>query len=237
MTGTHPPTLHPRVLLHIGTHKTGSTSLQFFLDRERDRLWHLGIAYFAGRHIRDNHVELHAAAMRPERPSPFKLDSGLTVDAPYIASVRGAVQAFVEAAGGRLCVFSAEGMSYLRHIDEVEALKSFFPGAEIDIVVYLRERESYRRSHQGQFDRRVAAGRQLDPSFADLGPGSWLLDYEARLQPFRAVFGETHVHIVDFDAARASEGSVIPSFLRLLGVAQHFTPGDWQSIALNTATA
>lgn len=237
MTTESPPVPRPRVVLHIGTHKTGSTSLQYFLDRERDKLWDCGIAYFQGRHIRDNHVELHAAAMRPDRPSPFKLDTGLVVDADYVASVRRALRDFVDAAGDRLCVFSAEGMSYLRYMDEVSTLKSFFPDADIDILVYLRERESYRRSHQSQFDRRVAAGRLIDPSFADLGPGSWLLDYEARLRPFKTVFGEAHVHVVDFDAARVSDGSVIPSCLRFLGVDHHFAPVDWRSIALNTATA
>lgn len=225
----------PRIFIHIGTHKTGSTSLQYFLDRERCRLRNLGVAYFRGCHIPANHVELHAASMRIDRPSPFKLDSQLTIDAEYIGSVKARLADFVQGAGNRVCLFSAEGLSYLRYVDEVEALKELFPPADISIFVYLRDRESYRRSHQGEFNRRVARGGKIDPSFADLGIGSWLLDYEARLEPFKAAFGEARVHVVDFDQARENDGSIIPSCLRLLGVEGQFLPSDWESIALNAA--
>ena len=56
-----------RVLLHVGTHKTGTTSLQHFLRDEGDLLASVDAAYPPGFAIPTAHAELPLLAVRPER--------------------------------------------------------------------------------------------------------------------------------------------------------------------------
>ena len=73
----------------------------------------------------------------------------------------------------------------------------------------------------------------MDASFADLGPGSWLLDYRARLRPFRQAFGSENVTVMDYDVEVERDGQIIPSFLRILGMLDHFSPADWEPFVRN----
>lgn len=222
-----------RVYLHIGTHKTGSTSIQKFLHQQGDRLMAQGMLFYRGRHLPSNHVELHSATIRPSRPTPFKLDRGLLIDDAYCRLIQGDVSAFLDGCDDRAAIFSAEGLSYLRHPDELERLRALFAGHDVEIIVYLRETEAYRRSHLAEFGRRRARGGVVIGDFADLAPGSWLLDYRARLKPFRQTFGSEHVHVIDYDVEVARDGSAIPALLRLLGIADAFSAADWAMFDYN----
>lgn len=223
----------PRILLHIGTHKTGSTSIQQFLHQRRDRLAAHGVAFYRGRYLPSNHVELHSAAIRTERPTPFKLDRDLHVDDAYRAGILAEVAAFLASCQAQHAVFSAEGLSYLRYPDELDRLQRLFSGYRVDILVYLRDVEDYRCSHLAEFARRRERGGRVTGDFADLSAGSWLLDYRTRLKPYRQTFGSEHVHVMDYDVEVARDGSVIPSFLRMLGIADGFAPADWSDFGYN----
>ena len=64
---------NPRAIVHIGTHRTGTTSLQGFLGAaDRTLLRPQGFRYYSGIHQGAGHVELHMAAMREGRSSPAR---------------------------------------------------------------------------------------------------------------------------------------------------------------------
>ncbi|WP_102959012.1 hypothetical protein [Mangrovicella endophytica] len=218
--------------LHIGTHKTGTTSIQRTLDAQRALLASHGIAYFAGRHIRTNHVELHAAAMRDERMSPFKLVSGVRPDDDYRRSVLDSISAFLKTPADKH-IFSAEGLSFLRYRDEVEWIRRAIPG-EVEIIVYLREKEAYRASHIAQMDKRNGLIPHWDPdAVVYMGPDSYLLDYDRRLDPWRTVFGAEKVKVIDYDEEVARHGTVFPSFLTAIGAPDALPRDVWENVFLN----
>jgi hypothetical protein len=219
-------------IVHIGFHKTGTTSIQHFLRSKREKLSDLGIHFFSGSHIDGNHVELHAATMRPDRTSTFKAKSGLVFDDAYYRQTTDKVADFLRKTRGEIALFSAEGLSLLCHSDETERLAKMLP-ADVSIVAYLRNPEDYLRSHARQIAKSGQAEVQDKTSHAYFGPDSWLADYEYRLSAYRATFGPRNVHVVDYDEAVARDGNVIPSFLRLLGVGDAFTAEEWQGIRLN----
>ena len=82
-------------ILHIGIHKTGSTSIQRFLGVNRSKLRQCGIDFYSGIHHLNNHVELHTAAIRTSRETPFKLTSGVLVNDDYRNLVRDRVREYV----------------------------------------------------------------------------------------------------------------------------------------------
>jgi hypothetical protein len=222
-------------ILHIGLHKTGTTSIQTFLQRNIGVLQTHGLDFYQGMVFPENHVELHAASMRPERQSGYKNRAGLKVDAMYIAQVRQRVTQFVLDSKASRLVFSNEGLSLLRYEDELEILKTLFPAGRFQVVVYLRNETDYLRSYVAQLSKNPETLPQLidQESFAYTEPDSWLADYEARLAPFKQVFGESHVHVLDFDTVVNRQGNVIPSFLEWLGLASVFSPKDWENCFYN----
>ena len=214
----------PRIIVHIGFHKTGTSSIQTFLDDSRDQLADRGVFYYTGQFAASNHVELHCAAMRATRESPFKVRNGIRPSAAFLTSVGRRIDRFLLTAG--TFVFSSEGISYLRHRDELETLHRIFGGRDIEIVAYVRNRKDWMDSYRAEIARQPAARSPPDDSYANTTPDSWLLDFDARLNPFQQAFGR--VHVIDYDQVLANDGSVIPSFFRVTG-AEDFLAGrsDW----------
>ena len=221
-----------RCILHIGLHKTGSTSIQHFLRANRGRLKSLGIDFYGGCHIDENHVELRAATMRPGRSSTFRLTSGIACDEAYAATTAARIRSFVSASSARAVLFSSEGLSLLRYEDEVRRLASML-APEVQLIVYVRDKADYLRSHAGQL-RKLGIPFSDDPdSHAYFGPDTWLADYEQRLAPYRRTFGSKNLTVIDYDEALRNDGSVIPSFLSAIGVRDAFGPDTWRDIHLN----
>ena len=211
--------------VHIGFHKTGSTSIQHFLLSNRKRLSDLGICFYNGRHIHENHVELHASTMRAGRESTFRSKSGLTFDKTYLDETRAQVSTFIDSINHGTALFSAEGLSLLRHVDEVALLASMLP-ANTQIIAYTRNIDDDRRSHIQQFEK---SGIELsdDPDcYTYMTDDSWMLDYDLRLPPYRQQFGHENVHVIDYDKVFAVEQGVIPSFLSTLGIRDKFNEDD-----------
>lgn len=222
-------------ILHIGLHKTGTTSIQAFLQRNIDVLQTHGLDFYQGMVYPENHVELHAASMRAERQSGYKNRTGLQVDANYIAQVQQRVARFVQDSNAPRLVFSNEGLSLLRHEDELEMLKSLFPAGRFQVVVYLRNEADYLRSYAAQITKNPETlPENIDKdSFAYIEADTWLTDYAARLVPFRQAFGSANVNVLDYDQAMRQGGNVIPSFLAWLGLESAFSPKDWENCFLN----
>lgn len=221
------------VIFHVGIHKTGTTSIQAYLGDNRERLKALGIDFYDGLHIRDNHVELHVAAMRASRHSPFKLDHDLVIDHNYFNRIRARVHGFADRSNARQLLFSAEGLSYLRHTDEMERLKSIVPSDDIRIVFYIRDRSVFLSSYRRELTRHTLPTVIDRDSFAYVAKDTWLIDFESRIGAFRAAFGDDRVTVVDYDTAMRTSGNVIPSFLEVLGVSDAFTCTSWKNVFMN----
>lgn len=219
-------------VVHIGFHRTGSTSIQAFCWRFRGRLAKLGIAMYEGLHMPGNHVELHVGAMRPERMTPFKIKAGLNGGPGYRRKVEQRLSRFICSASQDKFLFSAEGLSYLREQDELAWLQNVLPGKVI-IVACLRDPMEYLRSYRVALMRHGIAESSDPDSIAYTRAGSWLLDYPARIEPFRTAFGPENVILIDYDKEVYQSGSIIPSFLRVLGVENDFCDQDLSAFFLN----
>lgn len=177
-------------LIHIGLHKTGTTSIQAFLQRNIARLKEHGLDFYQGLVYPENHVELHAASMRPSRDSGYKNRTKLQVNQEYIGQVRQHVSDFLDGSGAQRFIFSSEGLSLLRYADEVSTLKSLFPEGSWQIVAYLREPQSYLRSYAAELKKHPETLPSVisQDSFAYVESDSWLIDYQARLEAYRLGF-------------------------------------------------
>jgi Sulfotransferase domain len=220
--------------IHIGFHKTGSTSIQAFLQAHAQTLASSGLAFYQGAHFLDNHVELHVASMRPERDSGFKNRSGILVDKAYRDRAKSSVDEFLSGSPAERIVFSSEGLSLLRFRDEVQVLRQLISVRHVKVIAYLRNPTDYIRSYANQIRKDPKTlPRHIDQdSFAYTEPDTWLLDYEKRLMPFRDVFGSENVIAIDYDEQMSRYGNVIPSFLDAVGLKSQKSLENWQSYFL-----
>lgn len=225
----------PHIVFHAGFHKTGTTSIQTFLDRKRDVLLARGVDFYAGLYQRSNHVEIHAAAMRFDRPSGFKQRSGLLINDAFRTNISAHVYQFILRSPGRRIVFSNEGLSLLRYPDEMDCLRRMVPAGRIEIVLYTRNVADFTKSYSLQLQKnpRTLPDVVDKESFAYLAPDSWVLDFENRINGFRNAFGSENVTVLDYDQELNAHGNVIPSFLQIIGIEPTFGQDEWKTLFLN----
>jgi hypothetical protein len=204
-----------RPVCHIGTYKTGTSSLQRFLRDHELLLAAHGYRFPHGWLRRDNHLELHLALMRSDRLSTPRSRKGEWREPGFRAALIHQIRDDLARRGQRVTtIYSGEDNSLLRYDDEIGALRRLIGDAHI--VVYWRNRDDWIMSLTDQL-LKAGVGLSDDPdAFNYVRADSWQLDYAARTVAWARHF--TTVTAIDYDRAVAEDGSVIPSFLRGLGI-------------------
>lgn len=213
------------IVLHVGTHKTGSTSLQHFLHDHRDGLLAAsGIAYPPGLVIPSSHAELPLVAIRPDLMWPARLRFPETRDPRWLAVAATRIRAHLDSAPHPVTVLSHEDLSYLRFDEEAATLRSALGARPVHVVVFLRDPAAFLFSYRAQLAATGFPPSDDPSSFAYAAPGSWLADFDALTDAYRRGFGADSVTVLDYDAALEVDGSAIPAFTDLLGIDRSSLP-------------
>jgi hypothetical protein len=187
------------LLLHIGTHKTGTTSIQAFL-REELGAPTFPVGFYPG--YENCHAEwLVASSLDFERadraPTRDKLQREAASEAP-------------------LLVYSCETISTFRDADRVARVRELVGDRELHVVLYTRSPDAFLPSYA--FTRALLGAKpSSDPDSEDyVEADSWLVDYAPRIALWQRY--ADRVTVMDYDEVCARDGSVIPSFAALVGV-------------------
>lgn len=211
-----------RIFLHIGTHKTGSTSLQRWLRDHDSFLRRNDYDLYEGWHTCKNHIELYLSAMREERDSFAKQSmKDIAFDEEYARVVRERVRQYVSSSEQANIIFTSEGLSLLRHKDELKSLAEILQSepAEVTVIVFLRNQYDYLNSYRSQLLRKKGRRPSMDFwSALYVEDDTWLTDYEGLLEVYGAEFGHSNVHVIDYDEQLKLDGNIIPSFLECIGL-------------------
>jgi hypothetical protein len=211
-----------QLFLHIGTLKTGSTSIQGYLEDHIKQLEDQGFSLYEGAHMPVNHIELFLAAMRYERDSfaKLKLQNRFAFDESYTESIRQRVNRFIDTNPCQKVILTTEGLCLLRYDDEVDRLKSILgeSASNTTIILYLRNKADYLKSYTRQLLKVRGRLPSDDPeSSLYVEEDSWLWDYESLIALFARGFGSENVKVIDYDQEKQSRGNVLPSFLEAIG--------------------
>ncbi|WP_271439664.1 hypothetical protein [Pontixanthobacter luteolus] len=227
-----------RLYLHIGTHKTGSSSLQHYLGAQRKTLAGHGFSYFTGAYEPDNHVEFFAVAMRAEREAFSRAKYGIEQTDYALAAAAANFQEFRQATQKQALIVSTEGLSLLRHDDEMERLKTILDAETLDIVpiLVLRDKAAFLDSFRKQILKHADRELSDDPASINyVGQDSWLADFGAIKSLWRKHFGEDALRIIDYDQAMERDGDVLPAALKAMDLPESFIPVAG-SVRVNTDT-
>jgi hypothetical protein len=217
-----------RLILHIGTHKTGSSSFQRSLMlnervpaergvgviRERDM-------YAASSNPNElNLTSLSHLSVRPELPTPMRLKNE---GRPHEGAIRRALlrRLWARDLAKRpkpVLIGSAESFCFLRTPREARQLSGFLAAIRRDLVVLLvaRDEAEWRASWRAQLEKRpkVREGlAKVDPSVRI--DGDWYFDLAAT-RAFWSALGE--VREIDYDAEIAVSGNIVSRLYREAGI-------------------
>lgn len=184
----------PRLLLHIGTHKTGTSALQASLQAGRDHLLTAGVCY-----------PDTSRPPWPELPKHCSVFHAAVSDDPALREAERAwLLAQARQPGVHTLVISEEGLS-----EPQAQLPAFFaPLAEsldIEVLCCLRRQDLFVESLFNQFVREQARHESRPPLLFARAPSMRArLDHHALLSRWVPV--ARRMHVADFDALRSGEG-------------------------------
>jgi len=199
------------VALHIGTHKTGTTSFQATLASATDSLKRFGVHVF---HSQVSDI----SGWAPELPLlTLRTDLNVPLRCMYpdstLASMQSAMRHHVSdqmRASERLVVASHEALSFVRTSQEVERLVSILGDRTCNVVVVLREPDSFLRSWKGQLARMGYPTTSPYPdSYMNTDASSWMVDWDSLIRAYEAVLGPQSVTVIDYDLAVRNHGTIV----------------------------
>lgn len=212
------------IFLHVGVGKTGTTTLQVFLDTHREVLARRGLVVAAAPRSR-NHRALAVHALEDGVIDNARRTLGLTTP-EAIAAFRAELaermrqEAAALPAGARI-VFTSEQLSRLTQPAEFARLKdllALYGPHDIKVIAYLRRQDQY---YASAYSQSVKGGAE-----AEMRPKKKLLtqsvyNYEIFLTRWAEAFGESSLMVRVFERGQMAEGDIIADFFATIGFDGH----------------
>jgi hypothetical protein len=202
------------VVLHIGTHKTGTTAIQRFAASKRSKLRHRGLWYPSYDDIGlfthyGHHHFAHAIANKPG--NRMSLDDARRFAEYVQQKKRPGETVLISAEPFYRHILPAEGGYWAERKAYIERVQLFFPSSGVRILAIIRRQDSFARSlYQERI--KVTKYKQKFREFIDTQRTSF--EYYNHLTLFRDVFGRVDVLTYEDLAARG----LINAFFAHLGV-------------------
>lgn len=221
-----------RLFLHVGTHKTGTTSFQSSLKRNRRTLKKQGWRVISEPHRKTFYrvkwsINLKRTAhlfIRPEMQTGPRINgSFMAHPEAKAAQLRAEFAAELAAHPEQNLIITAEAFSFLRTEQEAAWVRDFVQATGRDLVVLLvlRDTESWQRSWGKQLTTKSATIREALPKLApEVRPnGPWYFD-KATIRAFWGgqEGGAADLREIDYAAAMAQDGGIVPSLYREMGL-------------------
>ncbi|HRO14735.1 MAG TPA: hypothetical protein PLL33_06780 [Paracoccus sp. (in: a-proteobacteria)] len=197
--------------LHVGTHKTGTTSIQRAVGLREAELAAAGIALWPEANAQElaNHFI---------RPSLWTIPRLLGISAPVDVAIFDELAARMDAArGGRHdLLISSQEFCMMRDALEAQVLKGTLGQvfARVVPIMAFRDVDDWRASRTDELVRIGMWERQEALPDALSSDGDWYYD-AAAVRRFWAQIGDGVE--IDYDMAVAREGSILPALARALG--------------------
>lgn len=201
-----------KLYLHVGLHKTGTSSIQSWLARSREALAAGGILY-PGRGI--NHNDLYLALCASPEKEHANVRRGVIGAQAARAHAHALLEDYGEAArlaDGRDIVISGEEICRLS-LEELRTLKSLFDPfvADYQVICFVRSPIGFSTSYAQE------AIKGGGSTLAIEARSPFLPHYRDRIEKFATLFSSDRVRLIDFDDAGTRSAGAVHTFAALLG--------------------
>jgi len=216
------------VVLHIGTHKTGTTSFQAVLASTASPLADLGVHVFRSQlsDIASWSHELALIAVRSELNIPLRCmfpDSTL----PSMQSeMRQHVFSEMQPPAQRV-IASHEALSFIRTSQEVENLVEVLAARSCKVVVVLRNPESFLESWKRQLaSMGYATNSPYPDSYMNTEFSSWLTEWDVMIDAYAAIIGHEAITVLDYESEVRGRGTIIDGLWSACGLPSALRPNN-----------
>jgi hypothetical protein len=212
------PLSSPRdLVLHVGSGKTGTSSIQGFLHRNRAQLAELGTLYpQSPGHPRHSRLGLFLKSGSEMMDSPEWRRQKQSDPAQFRKTFRRQLFAELERAGLPRVLFSDE-ILFGSPASSLRRLRRFCDrfGKSLRIVVYLRRQDDHLVSRYQQGVKIGWVVRLDDWAREDM---TSLYDYYARLRMWERLVAPTELVVRRYESDYFAEGSLLQDFLDAVGI-------------------
>ena len=180
-----------KIILHVGLHKTGTTSFQNFILQNEALILGQGIHPYKPI-FRDNSYTANEVGLSVLRSGvmddipkvgPWNIDMSEFDAVAWREQIRARIKEICDTSDCETLLISGEYMSFARTQVEIDKLKSLLPPqVDTHIIMALREKSEWWRSYCSEVNKwkhrvpgRVDASRN---SHAHLDPSGWLCDFD-----------------------------------------------------------
>lgn len=221
------------VILHAGTHKTGTTSIQALLRDQWQSIRELGFQVILDwppgkkEKLNTNCSTIAHSFIRDELMTLARIDSKRAIGFGNRHALTFLRRQIEEAPCTRF-ILSAEAFCFMRTAAERELLLSTFRklNCTLEPLLYFRNGNDWRASWSAQIERRQGAVKfRADHPRQFTLLDDWYFDHAALVRFWRDVNAATV--LIDYDKVVAQHGSVIPSFLQFCGLPQTLARRDY----------
>lgn len=207
-------------ILHAGTVKTGTTTLQSFLSSKRKELSQAGVL-FSRSMGRSNHTSLAAYAQSDETFDDLRFARGVT-EAEQVFDLRETIRRDLSEEAfscdeDRVLFSSEHTSSRLQTEEEVVNLRSLLRSefTDIKIIFYLRLQDEMALS---TYSTGIRNGELKPFDLSNYKSMSRVLNYDNLLKRWEDVFGVENITVRLFDREIFAGGSLIKDFLQAINV-------------------
>lgn len=215
-----------KAILHIGTEKTGTTSIQKFLFENRIKLAVNGMLFPATAGFISNQNLVVYGKQSPEPDlAPPSLDVENAADLAdwkelFAQEHCSEVLAFQQRHVDSTLIYSAEHLqSRLTTVGEIKRiarlLRPLFD--QIEVVVYLRRQDLYALS---AYSTSVRGGKQESFSFETINAQGPYYDYRLLLENWSEVFGPEALQVRLFEKSRLIGNDVVSDFASITKISK-----------------
>ena len=207
-----------KLIIHIGSHKTGTTSIQKFMLDNKNLLEDNGWSLFSKNRAVNNRVHYSEGSINSWIDFSGKHESFCGRLSEKILSELSKTQGNI--------IISSEELSWCMTRESIENIKKIMSNifSDISIIVYFRRQDEQLLSHYQQgfrFKESTAAkfyGRELTPLPEHKPYFDNYLNYARKLELWRSVFGEENVYWNLFDKNCLYKNNIINDFLTNIGI-------------------
>lgn len=235
-------------VIHIGLHKTGSSSIQNTLHKNRAILKsEFNINYYDKQANHGTLLTLFSKNLAYYRPLKIW---GITDEAginTFKSDLKADLSLTLKKNTSPVFVISGEGLSLLEEA-EIHALQSFLAPSfdEFQIYAYVRDPMSHANSVGQQaikggmtfadIQRNTFGPKNPDDHPKITKPGSVYPYFRTRIAPYQKAFGEENVKVLNFSALRERKEDVVLHFMQeALGIKT--LPQDFEVMRVNESLA
>ena len=201
-----------KLILHIGAHKTGSTSIQGFLYRNREALaeqsWEL-ISNEGALNL--SNLVSFRLSKKGRAVYSFKPDALEKLELKLQAACRN-------------CVISAEDFFFINDINAIESLKKTLSQQfeKITVLLYLRRQTEMALSQKAQGAKTIQSAMTFGNSPFPLpeitGNVIEYLEYDSKLDLWSKYFGRENLLVRIYERTKLIEGDVVSDFIVTSGI-------------------